>query len=257
MRSASAPSLRLPRRAALQGMALACWLGAWAARAEAAPAWIRAVRADGGLQLDDGRLVRLAGIDMGEEQGQVAAASRAKLEQLAAGKSAVLNATVEGEDRHGRLLAHVAVGGVWLQGALLEAGLARVRTDLDSRARAEEMLALERLARQRGIGLWAERRFAIVAADQAERAIGRFALVEGRVLKAAEIRGRVYLNFGEDWRRDFTILFEAPAAKLARRAGWEPRSLEGKRIRARGLVRSFNGPLIEATHPEQIEKLEV
>jgi hypothetical protein len=29
----------------------------------------------------------------------------------------------------------------------------------------------------------------------------------------------------------------------------------GKRVRVRGLVTRFNGPMIEATHPEQIEVL--
>ena len=117
------------------------------------------------------------------------------------------------------------------------------------------MLSLEAGARARAIGLWADRRNAVVEADQAERAIGRFALVEGRVLKAVDVRGRIFLNFGEDWRRDFSVLFEVKAARLARTAGRDPRGLQGKRIRVRGLVRSYNGPLIEATHPEQIEIL--
>ena len=32
-------------------------------------------------------------------------------------------------------------------------------------------------------------------------------------------------------------------------------TLEGKRIRVRGWLRSWNGPQIEASHPEQIELL--
>ena len=34
-----------------------------------------------------------------------------------------------------------------------------------------------------------------------------------------------------------------------------PVSLQGKRIRVRGWLKSFNGPMINATHPEQIEVL--
>ena len=36
---------------------------------------------------------------------------------------------------------------------------------------------------------------------------GRFELVEGEVLNADEVRGRGYLNFGRDWRQDFTASF--------------------------------------------------
>lgn len=251
------------RRAALAAIvalpaALLARRGARAQSAPAAPpAQARALRADGSLLLGDGRVVRLAGIELGGiGNDSHTQAARAWIEKSVLGRIIALALTVDGEDRHGRLLAQISIDGRWLQGALLEAGLARVRTDPDSRARAQEMLALETQARQRGLGLWADRRLAIVGADQASRAIGRFALVEGRVLKVAELRNRVFLNFGEDWRADFTVLFEDPAARLARRAGLQLGSLQGKRVRVRGLVRSYNGPLIEATHPEQIEMLD-
>ena len=32
--------------------------------------------------------------------------------------------------------------------------------------------------------------------------------------------------------------------------------MEGKRIRVRGWLRSYNGPVIDVTHPEQIELLD-
>ena len=47
----------------------------------------------------------------------------------------------------------------------------------------------------------------------------------------------------------------APARRLFAAAGLAPDSLKGRRIRVRGWLRSRYGPLIEATHPEQIELL--
>jgi hypothetical protein len=44
--------------------------------------------------------------------------------------------------------------------------------------------------------------------------------------------------------------------KLFRGAGVDPAGLDGRRIRVRGWLRSRNGPMIEATHPEQIELLD-
>jgi hypothetical protein len=41
-----------------------------------------------------------------------------------------------------------------------------------------------------------------------------------------------------------------------RESGIVFKSLQGVRLRARGWLRSFNGPLIDITHPEQIEVLE-
>jgi hypothetical protein len=35
-------------------------------------------------------------------------------------------------------------------------------------------------------------------------------------------------------------------------AGLAIGAYEGKRVRVRGWLKSFNGPMIEATHPEQI-----
>ena len=78
-------------------------------------------------------------------------------------------------------------------------------------------------------------------------------LVEGKVLKAARIKGRVYLNFGDDWKTDFTVTIGVPARRMFREAGTDPLSLEGKRIRVRGWLKRYNGPMIAATHPEQIE----
>ena len=43
--------------------------------------------------------------------------------------------------------------------------------------------------------------------------------------------------------------------RLFDRAGLDIGAYEGKRVRVRGWLKSFNGPLIEATHPEQIELL--
>jgi hypothetical protein len=43
--------------------------------------------------------------------------------------------------------------------------------------------------------------------------------------------------------------------KALAKVGMSVESLKGKRLRVRGWVKSRNGPMIEATHPEQIELL--
>jgi|TARA_B100000315_G_scaffold206117_1_gene200373 endonuclease YncB( thermonuclease family) len=160
-------------------------------------------------------------------------------------------------DRHGRLLAHLNLeSGVWVQGEMLARGLARVYSFADNRARVAEMLELERRARGKRRGIWRLGYYRILEPLEAVRRINSFQLVEGRILDAAIIRGRAYLNFGANWRTDFTISLAPKVARLFRREGIEPGALKGKRVRVRGWLKSFNGPMINATHPEQIEVLE-
>jgi endonuclease YncB( thermonuclease family) len=201
------------------------------------------------LVLADARRIRLAGIDAAPSP--VAART---LRALALGKDVALEPV--GPDRHGRLRAQVRTGeGLWLQGELLRRGLARVRTGPDERSLAEEMLALEAAAREAGRGGWTHPAWTVRSPADIARFTDSWQLVEGRVLAAARVRGQVFLNFGSDRRTDFTVRIAAPALKLCREAGLDPLALEGTRIRVRGWVRVWDGPLIDLTHPEQVERL--
>ncbi len=82
-----------------------------------------------------------------------------------------------------------------------------------------------------------------------------FQLVEGRVATAANVRGRVYLNFGEDWKTDFTVLAPSSVRRMFEKKGIDLALLGGSVVRVRGWVKSWNGPMIELTHPEQLEIL--
>lgn len=209
-------------------------------------------------------LVRLAGIKgvkppldrPADRPWPLAVQANQALAELAQGVSVRLIAAERPVDRYGRLLAQVYLAdGRWLQGELLRAGLARVATSLDSRARAAEMLAIEAEAREARRGLWASPVYALASSTTVRDRIGSFAVVEGDVVAARRVKDRVYLNFGSDWRDDFTVAIAAAALPLFAQAGLDPLALGGQRIRVRGWVERYNGPAIEATHPEQIEVL--
>lgn len=158
-------------------------------------------------------------------------------------------------DRHRRLLAHVhRTDGLWAQGEMLRSGLARVYTFADHRDLAAEMYALEREARAAGRGIWSHPYYAIRQATAIDRAdIGTFQLVEGTVVDVSRVKKWIYLNFGEDWRSDFTVNVAAKLEPLFRDAGVDLMRLPGRHIRVRGWLDTYNGPTIEATHPEQVE----
>jgi endonuclease YncB( thermonuclease family) len=228
---------------------------------------VRAERALEGdtLALVGGRTLRLAGVlaprasDRGPEReiARANAAARAALDHLARGKTLALWHAALAEDRHGRILAHArAADGPGLQDELLRLGHARVFTQPGAAERAPEMLALEAGARAARRGLWSLAAYAVRADAEAGRHTEAFQLVEGRVLKAAPAREIFYLNFGHDFRRDFTVGLDRAALRAFRRAGLDPAALEGRRIRVRGWVLWRNGPYIGATHPEQVEAID-
>lgn len=222
------------------------------------------------LLLRSGEQVRLVGIQApklplgrpGFAKWPLADEAKALLEELALGRPISLWHGGARSDRHGRILAHaVAEGGAWLQADLLAAGLARVYTFEDNRAKAQDMLALEAEARRRRLGVWAHPFYRVRGADELSRgdwrsAVDSFVLVEGRVQRVAEVRGRIYMNFDEDWKTDFTVSIERRDLRAFRGGSADLAAHQGAKVRVRGWLQSRNGPALEVTHPEQIERLE-
>jgi endonuclease YncB( thermonuclease family) len=181
----------------------------------------------------------------------------AKLARLVQGREVRLGFGGQRLDRHGRLLAHLTRDdGLWIQGALLEAGLARVYSFSDNRALVAPMLEREHAARAARRGIWSHGFFAVRTPDEAAKHINSFELVEGTVLDVASVGGRTYMNFGANWRTDFTIVLQPKAARLFAQQEVKPASYKGQAVRVRGWLQSRDGPMIEATHPEQIEVLD-
>lgn len=220
------------------------------------------------LILEDGREIRLVGIQApklplgraGFEPWPLSGEAKALLEDLTLGKTVDLGFGGRRGDRHGRVLAHLFVRAEgeevrWVQGAILAAGLARVYSFDDNRSLIAEMLALEGEARAARRGIWADPFYALRRAEEAGRWLGGFELVEGRVVAVGRAGRNTYLNFAEDWRSDFTIVIGKRAAGLFAEEGIDLTAYEGKRLRVRGWLKSRNGPMIEASHPEQIELL--
>ena len=65
--------------------------------------------------------------------------------------------------------------------------------------------ALEAQARAAKHGLWADDTYAVLTPDNAEKGLNGWAIVEGTVRANAMAGNTVYLNFGQDWRKDFTV----------------------------------------------------
>ena len=219
---------------------------------------VAAVRDGRTLMLGDGRELRLAAIEAGDD-------SRGALEMLAGSGPLRLeklgSVQGSGQDRYGRTVAFAFAGDAQqsLQQALLAQGRARVSARIGDKACADALLTTERAARAARRGLWADPNFAPLQAEnlgrlQAER--GQFTLVEGKVLSVRESGATIYVNFGRRWTRDFTVTILKRQQRTFAAAGLEPKQLEGRRIRVRGWVEQRGGPIIMAEAPEQIEFVE-
>jgi hypothetical protein len=118
------------------------------------------------------------------------------------------------------------------------------------------MLTLEHAARAAGQGLWGLSEFAPRAADRLDDADGSFRIVQGEVVRVAPTERYIYLNFGADWRSDFTVrLRRGELGEAFARSGIAIERLAGRLVEVRGYVLEAGGPLIEVSHPEQLEVL--
>jgi endonuclease YncB( thermonuclease family) len=214
--------------------------------------------------LEDAREVRLVGIQapklpLGREgfaKWPLADGAKAALEDLILGKRVSLGYRGRSIDRHDRLLAHLFTkDGTWVQGALLTAGFARVYSFPDNRALVRDMLVHEHRSRETDQGIWSHPYYVGLDPLASARHLDQYALVEGRVSDVAVVRGRTFLNYGADWRQDFTISIAARDWHRFADDGISPDDYLGRRIRVRGWLKSRNGPMIDVTHPEQIKVL--
>ena len=212
------------------------------------------------LGLADGRVVRLAGIEAPKGPGGgLAEAARAALAGLAEGQAVGLAPASPDPDRHGRVHAFLFLGAATsLQSELVKAGWARVHVVPGEAACATALLADEAAARTAGRGLWASHDYAIRKADDPSLLdqIGLYELVEGRVVSVGRGSRLVFLDFGRDWRRDFTVMVDAAAAAGLAKAGMAVDSLAKRRVRVRGIIEDNNGPAMRIGEPAAIELLD-
>lgn len=214
------------------------------------------------LRVSSGEMVRLLGINAPEPGGGNRPAEAGGEKASAFAKQLLHNQTVRltfdqnKTDRYDRTLAHVYLpDGQWVNKKLVAAGMAHVYSFPDNRAQITPLLAAEAQARAQKRGIWALPRWQIRQANTCceNKYIGQFHLVEGTIQRVAWVKGRVYLNFGDNWRTDFTA--EIPAEMVANFNTIWLRQLQGQNVRVRGMLKPVNGVLVTLTHPEQIELL--
>ena len=215
---------------------------------------VTAVLSGDTLVLDGQETVRLAGIVAPGGDAPYAEAAREALSRLAKGRRVALFFGGARKDALGRTVAQVqdAETRRWIEGALLDAGDARVRTTPDDHAPAAPMLAREAQARTARRGLWTIPMYEVRLPGELGYDDGGFTVLEGRAVRVGEGRGAVYVDFSEDWRSAVSLSIPAAALRDFRTAGLNVFGLQGRLIRVRGVLRNNR---LTVDHPEQIEAL--
>jgi len=210
------------------------------------------------FRLEDGRDVSLIGIEPASpSDGQ--ANRTAALAAIIRGHDVTLRGDDDTPDRYGRQPAFVFVDAsdTSVQAALLAQGAALVAATVADRECAATLAAAEASARIAKRGIWADP--AVIKNTESPgdilAGIGRFMLVEGKVLSVRQAGATTYLNFGRNWTQDFAVTIPKRMIAVFEGAGIMLKSLENRRIRVRGWIEARGGPRIEVLRLGQIELL--
>ncbi len=223
------------------------------------------------FELDDGREVRLIGAMAPRPNALTVAmetwppareASRAAAD-LVLNRRVMLRYEGRRRDRYGRALAQLYVqkngADVWVQRHLIAEGHARAYALPGNVGCVRELMQAEDEARSARRGLWRGDVFRVFDASDVNgllRLVGRFVVVGGRVASVTRTRRFTYLNFGSDWREDFTVSLDTRGVDRVEGGADRITALEGQRIRARGWIERRNGPAIEVGSLAEIEVLD-
>ncbi|RMG29797.1 MAG: thermonuclease family protein [Gammaproteobacteria bacterium] len=214
------------------------------------------------LTLEDGRRVRLIGLNAPEiphrdrpgEPGGIEARNRLRALVDASGRRVRLRFDAERRDRHGRLLAHVFDrNGRLLSALLIDSGLAFAVTIPPNLWQADCLHRLDRQAQRARRGLWGRAAWAPLEADRPadfRRLRPGFRRLRGRVRNVTRFRR------GTRVRLSHLAQLWIPARYRRYFSGDPPARWRGRRIEARGWMHPWHGRWeLTLTHPLNLRRL--
>lgn len=196
------------------------------------------------FRLENGESVRLLGVDAPEKgEALFEEATTFARSVLSGNPVRLLLCDRQERDRYGRLLAFAEAGTVDPGLELLRQGLARTLfippCGMD---RTLAYRAAERRAFREGLGIWALQRPRTIPHNEAYRYVGSLMTVTGRVVQVHAGPKAVHLNFGEDYRTDFTVvIFRKHLPRLLQEGLAPVPSYAGRRVEVTGVVKSYKG----------------
>jgi endonuclease YncB( thermonuclease family) len=208
------------------------------------------------LRLDDGRSVRLIGLDTpelgraGVPDAPYAEAARSALQGLveASGHRVLLEPGAERRDRHRRLLAHLhAMDGSNLTAELLKRGLGYQAVVAPNIRHFSCYQKAEQQARETGLALWSR---ALLQAAKARDVEPGFHVMQGRVESTGTSKQAVWLNLQGG------VAVKVSWAVWREMTPDDPDAFEAQRLEVRGWFYRHRGRLkLTLSHPGAIRWL--
>lgn len=231
--------------------------------------FVETVVASDEVLLSDGRRVRLAGVEparaplgAGSEDtvraaARLEAAGRRLLDRLSEAEELAFHDF--GEDRHGRRVGHLVATGTGqdIATALVAAGLLRVVHLGAPAACTRARLPQEASARAARAGLWGDPRLGLRRANDPSlgEMVGASVVVEGRVKSVGRSGSRTWLNFGDDFRRDFAVVLDDKTREALAGRGIAADGPRGRGLRVRGILLLREGLRIEPATADDVEQV--
>jgi len=218
------------------------------------------------VRLSNGQLLRYIGIDAPElrvkkgssfeyDPQPLALEAKQFNRALVEGRPVRIEFDVEHHDRYGRLLGYCFSGDEFVNEKLLSEGLAVLYTYPPNVKYAGVFVAAQKEARYNKRGLWGS--YEVIDHTLARNYINQIRTVRGRVLNVHRSSKCLFLNFGSNWKTDFTVVIFNNVLDFFRKNGIDPATFyTGKIIEVSGRIRDYNGPEIIVNSPQEIEVAE-
>lgn len=192
------------------------------------------------------------GMGIDEETFGVLATEKNK--ELVSGKEVALEFDVQERDKYNRILAYVYLkNGDMVNEILAKEGYAYLLTYPPNIKYVEKFRTAQIYARENEKGLWSKNIIKRIPADDIETLnenIGDFVIVSGKVANTFQSKKATYLNFGKDYKTDFTIVifknnYESFDFDLEKHYLFKEVEISGK-------LKKYNGPEIILNDPASI-----
>ena len=207
------------------------------------------------IEIDGGERVRYIGVDAPELGEPLYEEARNFLEKVVLGNYVRIEVCKEEpRDGYGRTLAFVHKGNVDVGEQLLRYGYARTLfIGRCGRAVAQRYRKLERGAFLVGLGVWSLQDTRQVDHIGAGRYIGCLMSVTGEVVNVHAGPKAYHLNFGKNYRTDFTaVLFRKDLSRLVEEGLHPVTGYEGRFVKVTGILKEYNGPQVIVESADQL-----
>ncbi|MCF7893345.1 MAG: thermonuclease family protein, partial [Candidatus Omnitrophica bacterium] len=171
--------------------------------------------------------------------------------KLVEGKNVRIEFDIDKKDRYGRLLGYCFTDGTFVNKKLIEEGYAVLYTYPPNIKYVESLAEAQKYARKNDKGMWGV--YQTINHKQAHRFINQIRTIKGKVLTTYKSNKCTYLNFGSNYRTDFTVVIFNKDLDYFQKKGINPLDFyRGKLIEVSGKIREYNGPEIIVSSPEEI-----